>query len=549
MATTQVIELLKKLSRQLTIAANKDTNTAPTLQPCEALAAVANVLLLLEEANGEGHVPRQRENNAPETRSGKPPTPTGTALQAPTAVPQQHDGATEPDEEGNGLEDSRWAPVQTKRARKAAQREAKRVEKANQSGEGCTVYSPRDQSNLRLPQPREWKGPTGANATPLGQQANPKGDSVSRHVTGGRSIQPTLPAAERLSYSRVAATPPPVSQARSPARGGAGRKPQAPAQPVRAAPTVRFVIGRKSEWNPRLQLDGLQLKQEVTARMGREVGDSVLAIRIFKGGDVRVHTKPGMEKVAREADWTKWVQSARRRVKEYEVVVKGLPNEHQTAEEAAARIAAENPQIPRLELVRADWVGPIEGRRTAPLRISVTRPETANFLMGMGFGLDFRMYFAERYQSLALRRRNPEGKWRPFQEKEEQEDSEMVDQDRLSEPTYNSSSPGRATFEEGEALSLDNAKKQKVAAKGRPIGALNKSTLTGTPAKKPQGTDPFSIAKGTPPDAQGDRIEAAGPIPDSQPEAGTQAPAGDDESNMADVDTSTISSTTTPLLC
>ena len=125
-------------------------------------------------------------------------------------------------------------------------------------------------------------------------------------------------------------------------------------------------------------------------------------------------------------------------------MIKGLQAEGIQAEEVAHRIALENPQIPELNVARAEWIGQTEGRASVPLRLSVTRGKTANFLMRMGFGLDYKMYFAERLLKGAKGRRENANRWRLYPEideegSESQEDSEMTDQapETTPGPLYN----------------------------------------------------------------------------------------------------------------
>src|ERR1700712_5033534 len=119
MATSQAIALLEQLGKKLTAAASKNITDGPTLQPHEALIGVLNVLWLLKDAEKGEHVLLERENGTSATRPNTPPT---TTTKNPLTTTEE----AESRRENKGLEDSQWATVQPKRARKAGQREMRR---------------------------------------------------------------------------------------------------------------------------------------------------------------------------------------------------------------------------------------------------------------------------------------------------------------------------------------------------------------------------------------------------------------------------------------
>ena len=127
----------------------------------------------------------------------------------------------------------------------------------------------------------------------------------------------------------------------------------------------------------------------------------------------------------------------------------------------------------------------------------------ADYLLAEGLGLDFRRYPMEKFKKGT---RRGEKCFETFA----RERLRRVQIPPTQHTTPHSSDsegvilwdtpmeePEISLFEEGSSLDLQNAKKQKVAARGRPLGALNKSELYIMLTKDVIGVNPFLLVKAT----------------------------------------------------
>jgi hypothetical protein len=165
-----------------------------------------------------------------------------------------------------------------------------------------------------------------------------------------------------------------------------------------AVPTIKFRINRESEWAPKTALTGKALVEDIRKKAGQEVANAIMAIRVFKGGDVKIHPKPLTHlPPLRGTDWIKaWSPSASPAEKEYCVVVQGVPVTG-TAEEVADAILKENNDSHiGLRFQRASWLGST-GRARAALKISIGSEEMADSLIKSGVGLEHQFYRVGRW--------------------------------------------------------------------------------------------------------------------------------------------------------
>jgi len=129
---------------------------------------------------------------------------------------------------------------------------------------------------------------------------------------------------DKPTYSQIAArsTPAPAQEQNGTVKKVAKQQQQAP---KRETPAFKLILARESDWRPRQQLSGIQLQQEIGAKMGEEVARAILGMRIHPGGTVVISPKPGRGEMIQNQDWRKWARSARPYVDGTEIIVKYLP--------------------------------------------------------------------------------------------------------------------------------------------------------------------------------------------------------------------------------
>lgn len=447
MATNQAIELLEQLKTKLMNDSDSDT----VLHPYEALADVLKAIVLLKGPNKRGHVQQERENDAPKTRQDAPKSPPAKATPGSAGSRNGSDTGQAAGREAlssggdaPGLEESKWSTVERKKLK-----------------------------------------------------AKPKVPTVDL-------------TRDTPSYSQMAARPAPAQTQQRPQARKAAEPQQQP--PKRETPALKLVLSRESDWWPRLQLSGAQLRQEVQAKMGPEVAEAILGMRIHRGGIVMICPKPGQGDSLGQQDWSKWALSARPYTEEFEVVIRYLPVDGASAEEMVEKLYEQNHHITGLDFIRASWIGNTEGKERAALKASLPSPEMADYLLAEGLGLDFRRYPVEKFKKGTKRGQKcfetfARERLKRVQIPPTQHNTpHSSDSERVELWDTPMEEPETALFEEGSPLDLQNAKKQKVAAKGRPFGALNRSELHATPTRDVTGVNPFLLAK-------------ASRVPSSQPEA------------------------------
>ena len=185
------------------------------------------------------------------------------------------------------------------------------------------------------------------------------------------------------------------------------------------------------------------------------------------------------------------------------MVIRYLPVEGATVEEMVEKLYEQNLHITGLDFIRASWVGNLEGKERVVLKVSLLTLEIVDYLLVEGLGLDFRRYPVEKFKKGT---RRGEKCFETFA-RERLRRVQILPTQHTTPHSSDSEGvilwdtpmeePEISLFEEGSSLDLQNAKKQKVAARGRPIGALNKSELHVIPAKDVTGVNPFLLAKAT----------------------------------------------------
>jgi hypothetical protein len=258
-------------------------------------------------------------------------------------------------------------------------------------------------------------------------------------------------------------------------------------------------------------MSGEELCQEIAEVVGENIADMIVAIQVYREGDIKIWPKSHARATLEDITWVKkWIPSAVAPKKEYDLLITRIPVKG-TADEMVEELEREYRKqnlVHPLQISRAKWKERnVEELKIASLRITVPTVEMADRLIINGIGIKRKHYRVRKFiknfhpgkENTPLYGKVGEGATPPSSE----DDRLFTDE----EVVFSSSSE---TSQDGKRKLLAPHPPSKRPTRGRPPGALNKPKFGQKPI---QGENPFAIAS-TQPEKGG--YAEADVIPDSQ---------------------------------